>query len=93
MPRRSKSRYGWSPAFAGRLAWRAGIESLSGRELGVAVARALIDFERQVGLPTTLSEVPGFGPAHIERALTAAKSPQLKMKLENMPVPLRRNGG
>ena len=27
-------------------------------------------------------------PRHIERALTAAKNPQLKMKLENMPVPL-----
>jgi alcohol dehydrogenase len=26
--------------------------------------------------------------AHIERALTAAKNPQLKMKLQNMPVPL-----
>jgi ribose 5-phosphate isomerase B len=64
------------------------IESLSGRELAVAVAGALIDFERQVGVPTTLDEVPGFGPAHVERALTAAKSPQLKMKLENMPMPM-----
>ena len=25
---------------------------------------------------------------HIERALTAAKNPQLDMKLKNMPVPL-----
>jgi hypothetical protein len=32
--------------------------------------------------------VPGFTRGHIDRALTAAKSPQLKMKLENMPVPL-----
>lgn len=31
------------------------------------------------------SEVEGFTQAHIERALTAAKNPQLKMKLENMP--------
>jgi alcohol dehydrogenase class IV len=59
-----------------------------GRELGVVVAEALMAFERQVGVPTTLSEVPGFGKAHIERALTAAKNPQLKMKLENMPIPL-----
>jgi alcohol dehydrogenase class IV len=65
-----------------------GIESLSGRELAVAVAEALIGFERQLGIPATLGEVPGFGPAHIERALAAAKSPQLKMKLENMPAPL-----
>jgi alcohol dehydrogenase len=35
-----------------------------------------------------LSEVAGFGQAHIDRALAAAKNPQLKMKLQNMPVPL-----
>jgi len=77
----------------GRLCKEAGyadatIESLSGRELGVAVAKALIAFEKGVGVPTTLGEVPRFSDAHIERALTAAKNPQLKMKLENMPVPL-----
>jgi alcohol dehydrogenase len=66
----------------------AGIERLAGRELGEAVARALIAFARRVGVPGTLNEVAGFGPAHITRALTAAKNPQLKMKLENMPVPL-----
>ena len=32
--------------------------------------------------------MPGFSDGHIERALTAAKNPQLKMKLENMPVAL-----
>jgi alcohol dehydrogenase class IV len=64
------------------------IESLSGRELGVAVAKALIAFEKSVGVPTTLGEVPHFSDAHIQRALAAAKNPQLKMKLENMPVPL-----
>ncbi len=32
--------------------------------------------------------MPGFSEAHIERALAAAKDPQLRMKLENMPVPL-----
>jgi alcohol dehydrogenase class IV len=66
----------------------ADIESLGGRELGVAVAEAMINFEKQIGFPATLSEVPGFSDAHIKRALTAAKNPQLKMKLENMPVPL-----
>ena len=30
----------------------------------------------------------GFTDAHLTRALAAAKNPQLKMKLENMPVPL-----
>ena len=61
---------------------------LSGRALGLAAARAMITFEKQIGFPTTLQEVPGFGEHHIERALTAAKNPQLKMKLENMPVPM-----
>lgn len=64
------------------------IETLSGRRLGEAVAQSLIDFEKKIGVPTTLGEVPGFSDAHIERALAAAKDPQLRMKLENMPVPL-----
>jgi alcohol dehydrogenase len=64
------------------------IEKLQGRELGEAVARALIDFMKRVGAPVTLREVAGFSEAHIGRALAAAKDPQLKMKLENMPVPL-----
>jgi len=66
----------------------ADVEALAGRELGVAVAEAVIAYEKKIGFPTTLDEVPGFTDAHVERALTAAKNPQLKMKLENMPVPL-----
>ena len=66
----------------------ADVHSLSGRELGVAVAEAMRAFSRRIGFPTRLSEVDGFTEAHIERALAAAKNPQLKMKLENMPVPL-----
>lgn len=64
------------------------ILGLSGRALGVAVAEAYMAFERKVGVPSRLCDVPGFTDAHIARALTAAKNPQLKMKLENMPVPL-----
>lgn len=63
-------------------------ENLSGRALGLAAARAMIAFEQAVGLPTRLVDIPGFSEAHIERALTAAKMPELKMKLENMPVPM-----
>ena len=66
----------------------ADIDGLSGRQLGLAVAEAMIAFERGIGSPATLGEVPGFTDGHIERALTAAKNPQLKMKLENMPVRL-----
>lgn len=67
---------------------RADLDRLHGRDLGVAVAEAMIAFEQEIGNPYRLQEVPGFTDAHITRALTAAKNPQLKMKLENMPVPL-----
>ena len=66
----------------------ADIDSLDGRELGIAVAEAMIALLERIGLPASLGEVGGFSGEHIERALTAAKNPQLKMKLQNMPVPL-----
>jgi alcohol dehydrogenase class IV len=66
----------------------ADIDNLDGRELGKAVAEAMIAFEKKIGFPATLGEVPGFSDDHIQRALVAAKNPQLRMKLENMPVPL-----
>jgi alcohol dehydrogenase len=64
------------------------ISSLTGRDLGEAVANGFFAFAKAVDFPTTLDEVPGFAQGHIDRALTAAKNPQLKMKLENMPIPL-----
>jgi alcohol dehydrogenase len=54
----------------------------------VAVAEAMFELARKIDFPTTLGEVSGFSDSHIERALSAAKNPQLKMKLQNMPVPL-----
>jgi alcohol dehydrogenase len=66
----------------------ADFDSLKGRELGVAVSEAMIALSRKIGFPTSLGEVKGFSNEHIERALKAAKDPALKMKLENMPVPM-----
>jgi len=66
----------------------ASISRLRGRDLGIAVAEAMLEFAARIGFPTRLSEVDGFSDEHLERALTAAKNPQLRMKLENMPVPL-----
>lgn len=63
-------------------------QALAGRELGIAVAEAMLAFAREVGLPTRLADVEGFTPAHIDRALAAAKTPELRMKLQNMPIPL-----
>jgi len=64
------------------------IGSLAGDDLGRAVAEAMMAFYRRLGVPASLEEVADFSEDHIRRALTAAKNPQLKMKLENMPVPL-----
>lgn len=64
------------------------IDNLEGRELGVAVAQAMIDLSKRIGFPATLGEIEGFTDEHIGRALTAAKDPQLKIKLDNMPIPL-----
>jgi Alcohol dehydrogenase, class IV len=61
---------------------------LSGRDLGIAVARGLVAFSRSIGAPATLGEIAGFTEAHVARALAAAKNPQLEMKLKNMPVPM-----
>ncbi|RPJ57362.1 MAG: iron-containing alcohol dehydrogenase [Acidobacteria bacterium] len=67
----------------------ANLDHLHGRELGLAVATAMLDFARNMAFPTSLGEVPGFTDEHIRRALAAAKNPQLRMKLENMPIPMR----
>jgi len=77
----------------GEIYWRKGYmnrrpDGLSGRELGIAVAQGMIAFEQSIAFPTRLNDIPGFQEALIDKALTAAKDPQLKMKLENMPVPL-----
>jgi len=52
------------------------------------VANGMFAFAGAIDFPTTLGQVKGFTQEHIDRALKAAKNPQLKMKLENMPVPL-----
>jgi hypothetical protein len=67
---------------------RRNLAGLHGRDLGIAVAEAMLNLSRDIGFPVTLDEVPGFSPEHIERALSAARDPRLAMKLQNMPVPL-----
>jgi alcohol dehydrogenase len=63
------------------------IRNLSGRKLGLAVAKGMIAFAKDLDFPTTLREA-GATKKHIRRMLAAAKDPQLKMKLQNMPTPM-----
>jgi len=63
------------------------IKKLEGKSLGLAVANGMIAFARDLNFPTTLKEA-GATREHLDRMLTAAKNPQLKMKLQNMPTPM-----
>jgi alcohol dehydrogenase len=59
-----------------------------GEKLGRTVAQGLITLSRRMGYPTTLAEIEGLTTEHINKALRAAKDPQLSSKLQNMPVPM-----
>ncbi|MGQ9644922.1 MAG: iron-containing alcohol dehydrogenase [Thermodesulfobacteriota bacterium] len=63
------------------------VSRLEGRSLGLAVAKGMIAFARDLNFPTTLKEA-GATQEHLDRMLVAAKNPQLKMKLQNMPTPM-----
>lgn len=63
------------------------IKNLTGRDLGLAVASGMIAFAKDLNFPTTLKEA-GATQEHIDRMLKAAKNPQLKSKLQNMPTPM-----
>jgi alcohol dehydrogenase len=58
------------------------------RNLGLAVAEAMLNLSEEIGFPKTLNEVEGFSDKYIQMCLTAAKNPKLDSKLKNMPVPL-----
>jgi alcohol dehydrogenase len=64
------------------------LDSLSGRELGLATAKGMVAFGRAIGAPVKLTDLPRFNDSYIAKALEAAKDPQLAMKLKNMPVPM-----
>jgi len=61
--------------------------ALEGRPLAEAVAKGMMAFSKSVGAPVRLADIPGFSrQVHLDRALLAAMDPDLKMKLQNMPV-------
>jgi alcohol dehydrogenase len=64
------------------------LDTLKGRELGIAVARGMIAFGKSINAPVTLNSLPKWDDSYVAKILEAAKDPQLDMKLKNMPVPL-----
>jgi alcohol dehydrogenase class IV len=64
------------------------LENLKGRDLGIAFAKGMIAFGKAINAPTTLKDLPKWNDSYVDKILTAAKDPQLDMKLKNMPVPL-----
>jgi alcohol dehydrogenase len=64
------------------------LEDLKGRDLGLAFAKGMIAFGKAIKAPVTLKELPKWNDSYVDKILTAAKDPQLDMKLKNMPVPL-----
>jgi alcohol dehydrogenase class IV len=77
---------------AGFISKDADLRSLQARELGETVAKGMVAFNKSLGFPTTLREA-GATEEHLKRMLEAAKDPQLRMKLLNMPVPLDPEAG
>ena len=71
---------------------KAKTEGKKGRALAMMVARGMIQFSKSLGFPATLADA-GVSKAHIKRMITAAKDPQLKMKLQNMPTPMETERG
>jgi len=71
---------------------KAKTEGKKGRALAMMVARGMIQFSKALGFPATLADA-GVSKAHIKRMISAAKDPQLKMKLQNMPTPMEAERG
>ncbi len=63
-----------------------GSDFCTDESVGSIYVRQMHGFMKKVGAATTLMEIEGFGRTHIERMLTAAKDPQLSVKLKAMPI-------
>jgi alcohol dehydrogenase len=71
---------------------KAKTDGKKGRALAALVARGMIQFSKALGFPVTLAEAR-VSKAHLKRMIQAAKDPQLKMKLQNMPTPMEAERG
>lgn len=68
------------------------VENLKWRELAETVAKGMMKLSKSIDFPLTLKDA-GATEAHIDRMVKAAKDPQLKMKLQNMPIPMDAEAG
>jgi alcohol dehydrogenase len=68
------------------------VEKFSGRVLAETVADGMFEFLKAIKSPISLKEA-GATEEHVERMVKAAKDPKLKMKLENMPIPMSAEKG
>jgi alcohol dehydrogenase len=66
--------------------------TLGGRNLAKEIAKGMMKFQKSIKFPITLREA-GATLTHIKQMLEAARDPQLKMKLQNMPIPMNVNAG
>lgn len=69
-----------------------GISKLEGRELAEGVAGGMIALSKSIDFPVSLKEA-GAPHERLEKMIEAAKNPQLKMKLQNMPTPMDADAG
>jgi len=63
-------------------------DKLKNRDLGIEFANGMIAFYKKLNAPAALGELPGWNDSYVDKILTAAKDPQLEMKLKNMPYGL-----
>lgn len=63
------------------------VKGLKGRALAESVFEGMTTLSENIDFPTTL-KAAGATRTHLAKMLEAAKDPQLKMKLQNMPVPM-----
>jgi alcohol dehydrogenase len=69
-----------------------GISDLEGRELAEGVAKGMIALSQAIDFPVSLKEA-GAPYERLKKMIEAAKNPQLKMKLQNMPTPMDAEAG
>ena len=68
------------------------IAQLKNRKLAEIVIKGMLRFYKKIGFPRSL-KLAGIPREQIQIMLAEAKNPQLKMKLQNMPIPLQVDKG